>query len=422
MSKCIRIGTRDSELALWQAKNVQSQLKSLGHETALIAVKSTGDLAVNKPIYELGISGVFTRTLDIALLNEEIDIAVHSLKDVPTTHPKGIVKAAVLKRGNVRDTLVFKNNEEFLAQRQAVIATGSLRRKAQWLNRYPTHSIEGLRGNVNTRLQKLSDSKTWNGAIFAAAGLGRIGLTPENAVNLEWMVPAPAQGAIVMVCLESETEVLEACGALNHEETEICTNMERLFLKELEGGCSAPIGALAFIKNEELSKKLSEDINEMEKMLNEYLQFTSSSYLEKDEEFNISELVDEIVKKYENENISSKITPRIYISGRKNLIKRCVNNLIDNAIKYAKKVNVDITKSSNNLFIKIEDNGPGIPEAEYDNVFKPFYKIDKGRAETKSSVGLGLSIASDIIRSHGGNIKLAKSPMGGLEAKIFLPF
>ena len=179
---------------------------------------------------------------------------------------------------------------------------------------------------------------------------------------------------------------------------------------------------IAFIKDKELSKKLSEDINEMEKMLNEYLQFTSSSYLEKDEEFNISELVDEIVKKYENENISSKITPRIYISGRKNLIKRCVNNLIDNAIKYAEKVNVDITKSSNNLFIKIEDNGPGIPEAEYDNVFKPFYKIDKGRAETKSSVGLGLSIASDIIRSHGGNIKLAKSPMGGLEAKIFLPF
>ncbi len=179
---------------------------------------------------------------------------------------------------------------------------------------------------------------------------------------------------------------------------------------------------IEFIKDKELSKKLSEDINEMEKMLNEYLQFTSSSYLEKDEEFNISELVDEIVKKYENKNISSKITPRIYIIGRKNLIKRCVNNLIDNAIKYAEKVNVDITKSSNNLFIKIEDNGPGIPEAEYDNVFKPFYKIDKGRAETKSSVGLGLSIASDIIRSHGGNIKLAKSLMGGLEAKIFLPF
>ena len=159
MSKLIRIGTRDSELALWQAKSVESQLKSLGHETKLIPVKSTGDLALNQPIYELGITGVFTRTLDIALLNEEIDIAVHSLKDVPTRLPKGIVQAAVLKRGNVRDTLVFKKNEEFLAQREAVVATGSLRRKAQWLNRYPTHTIEGLRGNVNTRLQKLETSK-----------------------------------------------------------------------------------------------------------------------------------------------------------------------------------------------------------------------------------------------------------------------
>ena len=227
-----------------------------------MVVKSTGDLAVNKPIYELGISGVFTRTLDIALLNEEIDIAVHSLKDVPTTLPKGIVRAAVLKRGNVRDTLVFKNNEEFLAQRQAVIATGSLRRKAQWLNHYPTHSIVELRGNINTRLKKLSDSLTWNGAIFAAAGLGRIGLMPKNAVNLEWMVPAPAQGAIMIACLESEIEVLEVCSALNHKETEICTSMERLFLKELEGGCSAPIGALAFIKNEEVHFRgiiLSED-------------------------------------------------------------------------------------------------------------------------------------------------------------------
>ena len=153
MSKIIRIGTRDSALALWQAKTVQSQLQHLGYETVLVPVKSTGDLVLNKPIYELGITGVFTRTLDIALINEEIDIAVHSLKDVPTILPDGVVQAAVLKRGNIRDTLVFKNNEEFLAQKDAVIATGSLRRKAQWLNRYPTHNIVGLRGNVNTRLE-----------------------------------------------------------------------------------------------------------------------------------------------------------------------------------------------------------------------------------------------------------------------------
>ena len=178
---------------------------------------------------------------------------------------------------------------------------------------------------------------------------------------------------------------------------------------------------IAFIKDNELSKKLAEDINEMEKMLNEYLQFTSSSYLEKDEKFNLSKLIDLIVKKYNNKNISTELSSEIYINGRKNLIQRCINNLVDNGIKYGDKVKIDLIKNNNHLFIKIEDNGPGIPEKEHDNVFKPFYKIDKGRAESKSSVGLGLSIASDIIRSHGGNIKLEKSSMNGLGVKIFLP-
>ena len=178
---------------------------------------------------------------------------------------------------------------------------------------------------------------------------------------------------------------------------------------------------LAFIKDEELTKKLAEDINEMEKMLNEYLQFTSSSFLEKDEKFDLSELLIEIIKKYNNKNISVNISSNVFVNGRKNLIKRCINNLIDNSIKYGEKVKIELSKSTNNLFIKIEDDGPGIPENEYENVFKPFYKIDKGRAESKSSVGLGLSIASDIIRSHGGNIKLEKSSMNGLGVKIFLP-
>ena len=178
---------------------------------------------------------------------------------------------------------------------------------------------------------------------------------------------------------------------------------------------------IAFIKDKELSNKLAEDINEMEKMLNEYLQFTSSSYLEKDEQFNLSELIDNSIKKYNNKNITRDISEGIYLNGRKNLIQRCINNLIDNAIKYGDKVNIELNKNNNNLFIKIEDNGPGIPENEYSNVFKPFYKIDKGRADSKSSVGLGLSIASDIIRSHGGNIKLEKSLMNGLGVKIFLP-
>ncbi len=178
---------------------------------------------------------------------------------------------------------------------------------------------------------------------------------------------------------------------------------------------------IAFIKDKNLSDKLAEDINEMEKMLNEYLQFTKSSFQEKDEMFNLTDLIEEICLKYNNKNLSRDLMPRIYFNGRKNLIKRCVNNLLDNAIKYGEKVKIELTKNNSNLFVKIDDNGPGIPENEYDNVFKPFYKINKGRADSKSSVGLGLSIASDIVRSHGGNIKLEKSKMKGLGVKIFLP-
>lgn len=247
MTRVIRIGTRDSELALWQATTVKDQLEYLGYQTQLVPVKSTGDLVLDKPLYELGITGIFTKTLDVALLQGEIDVAVHSLKDVPTALPKGIVQAAVLERANFLDLLVYKKNQEFLGQREALIATGSLRRKAQWLHRYPTHTITDLRGNVNSRLQKLEDHN-WNGAIFAAAGLNRIGLEPENTIGLTWMVPAPAQGAIMVAALESDQEVQEACARLNHEPTEICTDIEREFLRLLEGGCTAPIGALATIK------------------------------------------------------------------------------------------------------------------------------------------------------------------------------
>ena len=178
---------------------------------------------------------------------------------------------------------------------------------------------------------------------------------------------------------------------------------------------------LAFIKDEELSKKISLDIDEMEKMLNEYLQFTSSSFSEKDETFDISELITSIIKKYENNDIFCELTPRIYMNGRKNLIQRSFNNLIDNSIKYANKINIYLSKKNNSILVTIDDDGLGIPESEYDNVFKPFYKIDKSRGDSKSSVGLGLSITSDIIKSHGGNILLEKSPIGGLRVKIFFP-
>jgi len=178
---------------------------------------------------------------------------------------------------------------------------------------------------------------------------------------------------------------------------------------------------LSFIKDDELSKKMSLDIDEMEKMLNEYLQFTSSSYLEKDETFDISELVENTINKYNNSNISKELTPRVYMNGRKNLIQRSLNNIIDNSIKYANKINLGLFKENNNIIITIDDDGLGIPENEYQNVFKPFYKLNKSRGDSKSSVGLGLSITSDIIKSHGGNIVLEKSPLNGLRVRVFLP-
>ena len=256
MRKIIRIGTRDSELALWQANKVQRMLNELGYETEIVSIKSTGDIILNKPIYELGITGVFTKNLDIALLNNTIDIAVHSMKDVPTVLPEGIIQAAVLKRANYSDIIVLKDTEEFFARKEATIATGSLRRKAMWLNRFPTHTVVDLRGNVNTRLKKLEDNN-WDGAIFAAAGLERIGKRPGGAVNLSWMISAPAQGAIMVASLAEDDYIKDACEQLNHYETEVCVTIERDFLHRLEGGCTAPIGAIAYVdeKTQEVNFK-----------------------------------------------------------------------------------------------------------------------------------------------------------------------
>ena len=179
---------------------------------------------------------------------------------------------------------------------------------------------------------------------------------------------------------------------------------------------------LAFIKDQNIAKKLSDDVKEMEKMLNEYLQFASSTFSEKTERFDIKNLIENIIKKYENKNITSELLKDVYMNGRKNLIRRCLNNLIDNGVKYANKINLQMTKSNSYIVLTVDDNGPGISKDEYENVFKPFYKINKSRGDSKSSVGLGLSIASDIIRSHGGNITLDKSPQNGLRVKVLFPF
>jgi hydroxymethylbilane synthase len=251
--KIIKIGTRDSELALWQAKTVEKLLNDLGYKTQIIAVKSQGDLLLDKPLYELGITGIFTKTLDIAMINGEIDIAVHSMKDVPTAFPIGMMQAAVLKRANYNDILVYNDKLDFL-ENEGIIATGSLRRQAMWLNKYPDHNVVDLRGNINTRMQKLKDNN-WNGAIFAAAGLERINLKPENFINLDWMIPAPAQGAMVIHAMQNDEFCKDAVAELNDLETDICTYIERQFLRTLEGGCTAPIGALATFNEDEISFK-----------------------------------------------------------------------------------------------------------------------------------------------------------------------
>jgi hydroxymethylbilane synthase len=248
----IKIGTRASQLALWQANLVKSQLENLGYQAQIIEITSTGDEVLDKPLHQIGGFGLFTKTLDNAMLRGEIDIAVHSLKDVPTDLHEKIAQAAVLERANISDVLVLKNNSDFLNnQENATIATGSLRRTAQWLHKYPKHSITDLRGNVNTRLQKLIDNN-WNGAIFAAAGLERINLLPKNHVMLDWMIPAPAQGAIMVTALKADTDILDICAQINHKETEMAVAVERLFMKTLEGGCTAPIGGNAKITGDKI--------------------------------------------------------------------------------------------------------------------------------------------------------------------------
>jgi hydroxymethylbilane synthase len=272
MKKTVRIGTRDSQLAVWQATLVQQELLKHNIESELVYLKSDGDIDLITPLYEMGVQGVFTKTLDTALLNNRVDIAVHSMKDVPTQLAHGLQQVAVLPRASYKDILVYRGDEVALfkelgfvngewtmvnnialpiAHSPFTIATSSVRRRAQWLNRYPNHTLDNLRGNVNTRMHKLEESK-WNGAIFAGAGLERIGLRPKNSIDLNWMLPAPSQGAITIVCREGDNEAAEASGLLNDPVTAACTKIEKDFMRILMGGCATPISALAIQKEQNI--------------------------------------------------------------------------------------------------------------------------------------------------------------------------
>lgn len=251
-SRIVRIGTRESALALFQALAVQQKLNSLGVESEIIEITSDGDIDLVTPLYEMGIQGIFTKSLDTALLQNRIDVAVHSTKDIPTKLAKGLLLSAVLERASPYDCLVLRaDRTPAQLHLDCRIATSSLRRKMQWLSRYPHHSIENLRGNIQTRLEKLNRSN-WQGAIFAEAAMERLGISSHPIVRLDWMLPSPAQGAIGIVCRQDDHRMVEICSAINHRETNICISAERSFLSALHGGCAVPIAAYAMVKNETL--------------------------------------------------------------------------------------------------------------------------------------------------------------------------
>lgn len=242
------IGTRNSALALWQAEYIKGRLAAAGVDAELLLISSDGEKDLVSPLYEMGVQGIFTKTLDTALLQKKIDIAVHSLKDVPTQLPAGLVLAAVPERGNFRDVLVYKHNlpEPGIPY---TVATSSLRRSAQWKHRFEGHNTAVLRGNINTRISKLEQEAQWDAALFAAAGIERIQLAVPNSIELDWMIPAPAQGALAVVCRSDNKEIYDLCRKLNHEDSETACRAERSFLRSLMGGCSMPIGAHASIRD-----------------------------------------------------------------------------------------------------------------------------------------------------------------------------
>lgn len=248
----LKIGSRESALALYQARKAQVLLKNNGIESEIIRISSEGDSDLETPLYEMGIQGIFTKSLDMALLQNKIDIAIHSAKDIPTILAKGLCIGAVLERGPVTDTIVKRNSSTFDYENICQIATGSLRRKMQWLHRYPHHEIHNLRGNIQTRLSKLENGN-WDGAIFASAALHRLNINSDHAEILNWMLPSPAQGAIAIVCRETDPKILEILKSLNHEMSWLSIRAERQFLAALQGGCAVPIAALAEIKDGKLN-------------------------------------------------------------------------------------------------------------------------------------------------------------------------
>ena len=247
----IRIGTRNSPLAMWQAKEVEQKLQNLGYETVLVPVLSSGDKNLNQPLYSLGITGVFTKDLDIALLNNEIDIAVHSLKDVPTILPQNIEVSAVLERDFPQDVLVKKSSSKNKDLEELKIATSSLRRRAFWSEKFQNTQFSAIRGNVQTRLKKLEEGD-FDATLFSLAGIKRMEMELEYEM-LDFMISAPSQGVVAISSRVDDVKTKAILQKINHKTTQICVEIERNFLRTLEGGCTAPIGAIAVYEENKIN-------------------------------------------------------------------------------------------------------------------------------------------------------------------------
>ncbi|KQM41821.1 hydroxymethylbilane synthase [Chryseobacterium sp. Leaf201] len=251
--KSIRIGTRNSALALWQAREVARHLQNSNHLTEIVPIISSGDKNLTQPLYSLGITGVFTRDLDVALLNDEIDIAVHSLKDVPTQLPENIELIAHLERDFPQDVLIRKESAKNKELHELKLATSSLRRRAFWLKNFPTAEFSDIRGNIQTRLKKLEEGD-FDATILSLAGIKRMKMDIDYEM-LPFLIPAASQGVIAVAGHSDKKEINEILGSINHRPTQICVEMERNFLSTLEGGCTAPIGAFAEIFDDQIRFK-----------------------------------------------------------------------------------------------------------------------------------------------------------------------
>jgi len=241
----IKIGSYDSPINLWQANTVSQMLDKLGHRCETVVYKAPEKQKISSS----------TLLIHEKLLDNHIDIAVNSFTDFTEPFPEKIIQAAILKRGNFKDVLIFKKNEEFLSQQNATILIENSRQKAQWLNRYPSHNTVQSFGNIYERLEQMNENTAIDAGIFSASELGRLNLKPKNAINLDWMIPTPAQGSIVVTSVKENDTITQICHELNHTETEMCVDIERKFLKLLNGDNHSAIGALAFIKDEEIHFK-----------------------------------------------------------------------------------------------------------------------------------------------------------------------